>query len=190
MISHGVVGKPGNGRFGFGSCAAPLKTRHVMENIDTQASAVGHIPSGLFVVCAQDPESGSIDGYLASWVQQVSFEPLMIALAVKPGRPAYGRIMDGKVFSVNVVGEHDSSYMKRFWHGYDPDDNPFDTLETERGRYGGIILKAAKSTLECKRRSSARPGDHEVVFAEVLGDTIRHHESRPLVHIRESGTSY
>ena len=43
-----------------------------------KAQAVGHIPSGLFIVTTTD--GGKKDGYLASWVQQVSFEPLVLSL--------------------------------------------------------------------------------------------------------------
>ena len=38
----------------------------------SKAKAVGHIPSGLFVTCVKDGEQK--DGYLASWVQQISFD--------------------------------------------------------------------------------------------------------------------
>ena len=51
--------------------------------MDIEASKpVGHIPSGLFIICGFDKSSERIDGYLASWVQQVSFRPLMVALAI------------------------------------------------------------------------------------------------------------
>lgn len=52
-----------------------------------KALAVGHIPSGLFVVAIKDGENK--DGYLASWVQQVSFKPLLVSLAISPSRPGY-----------------------------------------------------------------------------------------------------
>ena len=49
-----------------------------------KALAVGHISSGLFIVATKNKDD-LIDGYLASWVQQVSFSPLLISLAIKPG---------------------------------------------------------------------------------------------------------
>ena len=73
---------------------------------------VGHIPSGLFIVSVQN-ENKFIDGYLASWVQQISFSPLMISLAISPSRPGYESIISGRSFSVNVVGEHDTQYLWR-----------------------------------------------------------------------------
>ena len=151
---------------------------------------VGHIPSGLFIVSVKDEVHGTIDGYLASWIQQVSFSPLMISLAIKPGRPAYDLIKAGKVFCVNIVGEHDKTYLRHFWKGYDPHQNPFDELSYELGEKGGVILKPAKSALECKFISSSQPGDHEVLFAEVISSYVMDEQAKPMVHIRKSGASY
>jgi flavin reductase (DIM6/NTAB) family NADH-FMN oxidoreductase RutF len=152
------------------------------------ATAVGHIPSGLFIISVQD--GPHIDGYLASFVQQVSFNPLIVALAIKPGRPAYDLIKAGKPFAVNVIGDHDKSYLKHFWKGYDPAQNPFNELPHEIGQNGGVILKQAKSAIECQLLNTVTPGDHEVVFAKVLSSYVMNEEAKPLVHIRKSGADY
>jgi flavin reductase (DIM6/NTAB) family NADH-FMN oxidoreductase RutF len=156
---------------------------------EDKAIAVGHIPSGLFIVAVSD-QSGIVDGYLASWVQQVSFSPLMVSLAIKPGRPAYDLIMKGHVFSINIVGDHEKSYLKHFWKGYDPALNPFQELNTTQTELGGVLLNDAKSSLECKLISSAIPGDHEVIFAEVLASHTHSLESKSMVHLRKSGSNY
>jgi flavin reductase (DIM6/NTAB) family NADH-FMN oxidoreductase RutF len=158
-----------------------------MTQVD-KTIAVGHIPSGLFIVAVSDGDT--IDGYLASWVQQVSFSPLIVSLAIKPGRPAYELIKSGKPFAINIVGDHDKTYLKHFWKGYDPAQNPFETLLHEMGENGGVILKQAKSAIECRLLSSNQPGDHEVVFAEVLSSHVLSDEAKPFVHIRKSGADY
>lgn len=154
------------------------------------ATSVGHIPSGLFIVAVKDDEGKTIDGYLASWIQQISFNPLMISVSIKPGRPAYDLIKSGRPFAVNIVGDHDKTYLKHFWKGYDPANNPFSELPYQVGQNGGIILDQAKSAIECKMVSSIRPGDHEVIFAEVLSSYVMNEDSRPMVHIRKSGADY
>jgi flavin reductase (DIM6/NTAB) family NADH-FMN oxidoreductase RutF len=155
-----------------------------------KADPVGHIPSGLFIVAVSDPASNVIDGYLASWIQQISFNPLMLSVAIKPGRPAYDLIKSGKNFAINIVGEHDKSFLKHFWKGYDPLNNPFQEIPHVIGDNGGVILTGAKSSLECKFISSVFPGDHEVLFAEVLSSYSMNDEAKPMVHIRKSGASY
>ncbi len=155
-----------------------------------KAIAVGHIPSGLFIVTVQDPANGKIDGYLASWIQQVSFNPLIVSLAIKPGRPAYDLIKSGNKFAINVVGDHDKTFLKHFWKGYDPQSNPFQEIPFEIGQNGGVILKQAKSAIECELMEGVKPGDHDLVFARVLSSYLMNDESKPVVHLRKSGNDY
>jgi len=153
-----------------------------------ETAGVGQIPSGLFIVCAR--QDGAIDGYLASFVQQVSFDPLLLCLAVRPGRPAYDVIKSGAPFSINVVGDHESKYMKHFWSGYDPAQNPFAEIPHHVEPSGTVTIDAAKAVIEARLVQSAQPGDHEVVFAEVLGSRVLTDAGKPMVHLRESGLDY
>lgn len=153
-----------------------------------KAQAVGHIPSGLFIVSSQKEDVR--DGYLASWIQQVSFEPLLVAIAIKPGRPAYDLIKEKNTFCINVVGDHDKNYLKHFWKGYDPNNNPWDQLDSKIGENGGLILESAKSSIECKMVDCYSPGDHEIVIAEVLASYIHQEQAKPATHIRKSGKDY
>lgn len=153
------------------------------------AASVGHIPSGLFIVAVKEADS-AIDGYLASWVQQVSFNPLIVSLAIKPGRPAFDLIKSGNPFAINIIGDHDKSYLKHFWKGYDPANNPFNELPHHFGPNGGVILDQAKSAIECQVIESMKPGDHDIVFAKVLSSHVMNEEAKPLVHVRKSGADY
>ncbi len=150
------------------------------------ALAVGHIPSGLFIITSVDGEKK--DGYLASWVQQVSFKPLVVAVAVRAGRPGYEHIMAGKPFAINIVGDHETQYMRHFWNGYEK--SPFAEIEHFVNAQGGLVIKGAKSAITCKMISKTQPGDHEVVFAEVLASDVNDTDSKPKVHIRKSGLDY
>ena len=155
-----------------------------------QAVAVGQIPSGLFIVCATDKENSNADGYLASWIQQVSFEPLLLCLAIKPGRPAYELIKSGNPFSINIVGDHESSYLKHFWKGYDPEFNPFSEIDHVLSDNNTINFKDAKAVIECRFVSSTQPGDHELVIAEVVNSVINNEVAKPKVHLRKNGLDY
>jgi flavin reductase (DIM6/NTAB) family NADH-FMN oxidoreductase RutF len=158
-------------------------------NVNRAPDAVGHIPSGLFVVCAKDVKSGEIDGFLGSWVQQSSFSPLRISLCVKPGRPASDRIIQKEIFSVNIVGEHEKQYLKHFWQGYDPSQNPFLQIAHHQVQ-GAIVLDQAKSALICRACEIFTPGDHVLVIADVLESVINNAEAKSKTHVRSSGMIY
>lgn len=155
-----------------------------------KVKSVGHIPSGLFIVCAQDQAAGQIDGYLASWIQQISFKPMLISLSIKPGRPCYDLIKKGQVFTVNIVGTHERNYLKHFWKGYDPQSNPFAEIPYEVSSHGGVMLKDAKSVIECRLKEIHQPGDHELIIAEVIDGHVFEEEAKPYVHLRRSGLDY
>lgn len=160
------------------------------QEVENSATAIGHLPSGLNIVCAKG-NNGLVDGFLASWVQQVSFNPAMISLAIKPGRPAYDLINEGAIFSVNIVGEHEKGYLRHFWKGYDANDNPFEgKVSHEITSDGGVILNEAKSVMVCQLTESVSPGDHQIVFAKVLKSYILDEKAKPSVHIRKSGLDY
>jgi flavin reductase (DIM6/NTAB) family NADH-FMN oxidoreductase RutF len=155
-----------------------------------KAAAVGLIPSGLFIVAVHDEKSQITDGYLASWVQQISFNPMLVSLAIKPGRPAYDLIKAGHPFSINIVGDQDKTFLKHFWKGYDPAQNPFQEIPHHSGEFKGVILDQAKAALECVMVSSVKPGDHEIIMAEVKSSHVMNSEAKPMVHIRKSGVDY
>jgi flavin reductase (DIM6/NTAB) family NADH-FMN oxidoreductase RutF len=154
-----------------------------------KAVAVGHIPSGLFIICAHDNETGQTDGFLGSWVQQISFDPLMISLCIKPGRPAADHILKGRRFSINVVGEHDRTYLKHFWSGYDPEKNPFAEID-HRLEDQLVYLSGAKSIITCELSQELKPGDHHLVIAKVIDSFVNEEQAKPMVHIRKSGLDY
>ena len=51
----------------------------------TVGKALGRIPSGVFVLTAV--HENRRDAMLASWVQQVGFDPPAVSIAVAKGRP-------------------------------------------------------------------------------------------------------
>lgn len=153
-----------------------------------RAAGVGNIPSGLFVVTTH--EDGVSDGYLASWVQQVSFSPLMVSLAINESRPGYARIKNGQTFTINIVGDHEMGYLRYFWKGYAPNENPFGEIAHEITANGGVALKDAVASIDCQIESSLKPGDHEIVIAKVLASRVHNKDAKSKVHLRKSGLDY
>jgi flavin reductase (DIM6/NTAB) family NADH-FMN oxidoreductase RutF len=159
-----------------------------MQNVE-KASAVGHIPSGLFIVCTIDSK-GNKEGFLGSWVQQVSFDPLLITLAIRKGRPGYDHIMSGNVFSINIVGEEKSTFLKSFWKGYPPGQSPFGSIPHKVSKKGTIWIEEAKSVMDCILISKSQPGDHELVIAEVVASADLNADMKPKTYTRKNGLDY
>lgn len=158
-----------------------------MEDISEIAAAMGRIPSGLFIITSV--WNGKSEGYLGSWVQQASFSPFMVNIAIRPGRPCYEAIKAHGRFCINIVGQKNGGMMKPFWNP-DTVPDPFAGLESVLTSRGNILLKSGVAALECEARTSMTPGDHEIVFAEVVQGHLIQQDDKPLTHVRKSGLGY
>ena len=158
-----------------------------MAETQDSPGAVGRIPSGLFIVTAV--LEGRKEGYLASWVQQVSFQPLLVGVAIRPGRPCHAIIKAHGRFCINVVGHKNGGLMKPFWNTETPGD-PFAELEHHITPKGNLIFANALAAIECEVRSSVMPGDHEILIAQAVDGVLLHPEDKPLTHVRKSGLVY
>ncbi len=148
--------------------------------------ALGRIPSGASVATAT--HGGQSTGLLASWIQQVSFDPPMVVLAVKKGRPIEPLIDGSGAFVLNVLGAGDNARFKHFAKGFAPGQDAFKGIKVEPTP-SGPALPDAIARLECKVAAKHAAGDHNVYFGEVIGGTASA-EAKPYVHLRQTGLSY
>ncbi len=149
---------------------------------------VGKIPSGLFIITVTDGESK--EGFLASWIQQVSFDPLMISIAIEPERPVLERIREVGCFCVNIVGHQNNGLLKPFWGGAKEGVNPLDAVETVVTLRGNVLLSDSMAALECELRETLPAGDHVIVLGEVVETRLLKPEDKPMTHVRKTGASY
>ena len=118
------------------------------------ASALGRIPSGLFIVTAR--RDGLETGMLASWIQQCSFAPPMLSLAMKQGRDLAGWLTEGAAFTVNVLERDQTDMIAHFGRGFALGEPAFEGLEVLRPRevpLGGPRAILVRRTLPQRQRS-------------------------------------
>lgn len=150
--------------------------------------ALARLPSGLYVLTAGRGERAT--GMLASWVQQVGFEPPTLVLALKKGRPLEALIRSDGVFCLAVIDEHSKALMGHFARGFEPGQPAFTGIATATGSLGVPYPTAAHAHLECRlRRIVDDWSDHTVVCGEVVGGDGSV-DRAPLVHVRKNGFSY
>ncbi|HLW66100.1 MAG TPA: flavin reductase family protein [Gemmataceae bacterium] len=151
------------------------------------ASALGRIPSGLFIVTLRHDDAEP--AMLASWVQQCSFDPPLLSVAVKKGRDIAASLTEGTRFAVNILAEGQSSIVSHFAQGKKLTDPPFDQAGVQRVDGQPPLLTEALAVLQCEVITTYITGDHQLFIARIQEGTLRG-GGRPWVHIRKNGLNY
>jgi flavin reductase (DIM6/NTAB) family NADH-FMN oxidoreductase RutF len=151
------------------------------------AGALGRIPSGLFVVTVRRGESET--GMLASWVQQCSFEPPQLSLALRRDRDVNAWLAPGAAFTINILESGQTDMIAHFGRGFAPGEPAFTGLEVERPDGAPPVLAEALAYLECRLVERHPAGDHDLCIGRVVAGRVLG-EGQPMVHVRKSGFHY
>jgi len=151
------------------------------------SAALGRIPSGLFVVTIRKGDAAT--GMLASWVQQCSFAPPRITLAIQPQRDISTLLTPQARFTLNIIREGQNDLVSHFSRGFADSDDPFKNIEIDLESAFAPVLKSSLAFLDCTAVERVNAGDHAVVIAEVNNGRMLQ-ESKPWVHIRKNGLRY
>ncbi len=152
-------------------------------------AALGRIPQGLFILTAQHEDRRA--AMVASWVQQASFTPPMVSVAVGKGRPILPLISESRFFGLCQVGAQDRLLLKHFGASAPPGDDPFLGLELLGNHHQPRvpILIHSLTYLECEVvRHVDVEGDHDIFVGTVR--SAGSNPGAPHVHLREDGLKY
>lgn len=151
------------------------------------ASALGRIPSGLFILTAK--KESTRFAMLASWVMQAGFDPPAISVAVQRDREFAKELLSaGSRITLNILGDKNLSYLSRFSKKPEGSD-PFEGLPIDDNSGYGPVLMDCHAYLTGEVANSATAGDHTVYLVEVKGGGLLQDDS-PKVHIRKNGLKY
>jgi flavin reductase (DIM6/NTAB) family NADH-FMN oxidoreductase RutF len=126
---------------------------------------------------------------LASWVQQCSFDPPLVSVALARGREVGAWLHPGAAFTLNVLDDTQTDMIVHFGRGFPLGEPAFTDLPVERLPAGGPVLTEALAFLECRVVARHPTGDHELLIGEVLQGRLLD-EGQPMVHVRKSGMHY
>jgi flavorubredoxin/flavin reductase (DIM6/NTAB) family NADH-FMN oxidoreductase RutF len=151
--------------------------------------ALGRISGGLYIITAQKGDISS--AMLASWVTQVSFEPLGISIAVAKDRAMESLLQVGDRFVLNVLEEGNyQTLMKHFLKRFLPGDDRFAGIKTYPATNGSPILADALAYLECEVNSRMDANDHWIVYSSVDTGRVAKLDGLTAVHHRKIGNHY
>ena len=148
--------------------------------MDQQAKrdALCLIPYGLYAVTCDDGSQRT--AFTASWLTQCSFEPPLVAMAVRRDSLPSHLIHAAGSFAINFVGPERMDLLKLLVKPASQVGDKLAGYPTQPGETGAPLLDCAVAWLECKVSETVTPGDHTLVIGEVVA-AGRSGQEQPLV---------
>jgi flavin reductase (DIM6/NTAB) family NADH-FMN oxidoreductase RutF len=146
------------------------------------------IPYGVYVITT-GAESKMAGAFTASWLMQVSFEPLLLALAVDKTSHSQALLAEHGVFAVNFLGQRQTPLAARLGTPHRINPHKFNGVAWHTGVTGAPLLNEAMAHLECQVSSSLDPGgDHVILIGKVIAGGVQHREAT--LTLERSGLRY
>lgn len=133
-----------------------------------ETPAFGKMTYGIYVLTVRADHI--INGMIASWVTQVSYEPPLIMAAIHPGRYSHGLIEKSRAFALHVLDRSQKNMLKRF-KGPDP-QKKFSGISWTPGKTGAPILEDCLAWFELKVTDRHDPGNHTLFVGEVMDSGV------------------
>lgn len=161
---------------------------------DEHVQRVMHeMPYGLYIVGSKEAD-GKVNGMMADWVMQVSFEPRLVAVSFENNSHTLGNLRERPHFTVNLLAQDvESMELARAFA------QPFsgakvsgrkgaeatkvhyklDGLAYRLTGHGCPVLETAMAWMECEAEQFLAIGDHTLAVGSVLDGRVER-EAEPL----------
>jgi flavin reductase (DIM6/NTAB) family NADH-FMN oxidoreductase RutF len=166
-----------------------MKTQLVGNNI---GDVMDRMPYGLYIVGSKSDVD--VNGMMADWVMQVSFNPRLIAVALENDAHTLANVQAFRHFTINFLSLDNESvqlaakfaqpYFGSKIKGRDRDaarqvHRKLDDAQYRAADSGCPVLEQAMAWLECKAQAFIPVGDHTLVIGRVMeGGVLR--DAEPL----------
>ena len=159
--------------------------------LSDEENVLGRMPSGLFILTAKSGD-GDETGLLASWVQQASFDPPAVTVAVNKKRYLNDWLTEAPRVALSIVGKSQKQYLGHFGRGFEPGEPGFEGLDIARTSDNLPVLADSLGWLAGDVVGSVDAGDH-VIYAIRITESVagpKVAEEEPWVHLRKNGLGY
>ena len=168
--------------------------------LDPIVEALESMPYGLYIIGSHG--SGNINGMMADWVMQVSFNPRLVCVSLERNSTTLRNLRETGFFSVNVLAAGDKALAAHFCQPRDASKvigrsadhsaQVYDKLAGVPYQMGDLtdcpILNEGLAYLQCQVHELVDAGDHTLALGLVLDGGVLH-EGEPLTN-RILGWSY
>jgi flavin reductase (DIM6/NTAB) family NADH-FMN oxidoreductase RutF len=123
------------------------------------------IPNVLCLIGSAAGEESN--GMTASWVTQVSMEPVLVGVSIDASSVTHRLIAAGGAFTVNLWDRDDTRVFVKFSKPAEAGDGTLNGRPVRRGVTGAPIFTEAIAFLECRVHTTVPLGSHTLFIGEV-----------------------
>jgi len=134
------------------------------------------IPNALALIGSASGEEWN--AMTASWVTQVSMEPVLIGVGVDNKAVTHRLITEGGSFSVNLWSAEDTRVFVKFSKPATRDGNTLNERPVRQGKTGAPIFDEAVAWMDCEVRQAVDMGTHTFFVGELVDAGIVDDEQR------------
>lgn len=122
------------------------------------------ITHGVYVIGVSDGEHKN--AFTASWVMQVSFEPLLLAFSINPQHYSYKLLQTGGICAINVLKKEQTALAEHFasFSGKDK----MAGYEWQKYKTGAPVLMECSAYFDCEVKHYLDVGDHKIAVCNVV----------------------
>jgi flavin reductase (DIM6/NTAB) family NADH-FMN oxidoreductase RutF len=161
---------------------------------DPVARVMHEMPYGLYIIGSKEAVGEKVNGMMADWAMQVSFNPRLVAVAFENDAHTLGNVRKHGVFTVNLLAaDKESMDLARPFaqphsgtkvQGRKGEEATavhykLDGLAYHLSERGAPVLDAAMAWCECEAEQYVAIGDHTLVVGRVLAGRVER-EAEPL----------
>ena len=134
------------------------------------------IPNALVLVGSASGEEWN--AMTASWITQVSMEPVLIGVAIDNNAVTNRLVKEGGAFSINLWSADDTRPFVKFSKPAVRDGDTLNGRSVKLGSTGVPVFDEALAWMECEVRSSVDYGTHTFFVGEIVAAGINDDEQR------------
>jgi len=150
---------------------------------DTILKNMAHMTYGIYVLTTRLEDR--MNGMIASWVSQVSYEPPLVMVAIHPNRYSHELVRQSGNFALHIISREQKGLLARFKGPIA--EEKFTSIDWRFGATGCPILKECIGCMECRIRENLKPGNHTLFIGEVV-NAFFNEDKAPLATLDYEGT--
>ena len=155
-------------------------------NLEAKKLVLRMFQYGLLVVTARLGDDAVAS--TVTWAMQCSFDPPLVAAAVKRGTRTFDVVKAAGAFALNVIGAGQQEIASMFFKHVGVEGGKIGGLPFRIGVTGAPLLSGLPGYVECKVVEWVDRGDHPVFIAEVIEAGVQNN-LLPLA-LRDTGWNY